>query len=443
MLREMKFEGIPTIHSGRTNKCWIHSKITTTPGTDPKSQKLLNSTHELVWSKASKGDVHAAVVVKRPKNMPIHLLQAVGLHPASTDRLAKLLLLWSTKALLLPAIEGSDTHGTLTLGEGGMMREHGAHSEFMFTGSSWDRAEHGGTAGAAKKKQAAHHTAVIVGGGGGATKKHKAAKGRAIAPAALEHQWDGADVEEEHGDLSTHGTDHIQRRKLNSFAPTHTDGALKLQARTDRSTRVYATLWAGIWESVSTSTNFHPEQSTSILTYGNEMATIGMKLSRQVTTGSLMMVIPMSTDDIEWKTVEKLATEMSLSKSLFSRPLTESVVLQLYQLPDRMRFQFLGIETYLSVATLASQFPAYGARFSAGIYTRGCHWVPRLLASSKQTCGQCHSSRVFTPLTGWHCKLRPNTEGIWDGCLHLLKRRSCTVLGVRRKRPLKQWCWDS
>jgi hypothetical protein len=26
-------------------------------------------------------------------------------------------------------------------------------------------------------------------------------------------------------------------------------------------------------------------------------------------------------------------------------------------------------------------------------------------------CDQWHSSRVFTPLTGWHCKLRPNTAG--------------------------------
>jgi Cu/Zn superoxide dismutase len=37
-------------------------------------------------------------------------------------------------------------------------------------------------------------------------------------------------------------------------------------------------------------------------------------------------------------------------------------------------------------------------------------------------CDQCHSSRVFTPLIGWHCKLRPNTEGTgkeldwWSGC---------------------------
>jgi hypothetical protein len=28
-----------------------------------------------------------------------------------------------------------------------------------------------------------------------------------------------------------------------------------------------------------------------------------------------------------------------------------------------------------------------------------------------QACDQWHSSRKFTPLTGSHCKLRPNTEG--------------------------------
>jgi hypothetical protein len=54
----------------------------------------------------------------------------------------------------------------------------------------------------------------------------------------------------------------------------------------------------------------------------------------------------------------------------------------------------------------------HGARFSTEIYTRGCHWFPRLLASSEQSCDQWHSSRVSTFLTSSHCKLRPNTEGL-------------------------------
>ena len=38
-------------------------------------------------------------------------------------------------------------------------------------------------------------------------------------------------------------------------------------------------------------------------------------------------------------------------------------------------------------------------------------------------CDQWHSSRASTPLTGWHCKLHPNTEG---RCHH------CTVLGFEQ-----------
>jgi hypothetical protein len=52
----------------------------------------------------------------------------------------------------------------------------------------------------------------------------------------------------------------------------------------------------------------------------------------------------------------------------------------------------------------------HGARFSAEICTRGCHWIPRLLASSEQTCDQWHSSRKSTFLTSSHCESRPNTE---------------------------------
>ena len=43
---------------------------------------------------------------------------------------------------------------------------------------------------------------------------------------------------------------------------------------------------------------------------------------------------------------------------------------------------------------------AHGARFSAEIYTRGCHWIPRMFASSEHACDQWHSSRMFTHLTG-------------------------------------------
>jgi hypothetical protein len=55
-----------------------------------------------------------------------------------------------------------------------------------------------------------------------------------------------------------------------------------------------------------------------------------------------------------------------------------------------------------------------GRGFLTEVYTLGCHWFPRLLASSEYACDQWHSSRVFTPLTGWHCTFRPNTEGEHD-----------------------------
>jgi Ran GTPase-activating protein (RanGAP) involved in mRNA processing and transport len=40
-----------------------------------------------------------------------------------------------------------------------------------------------------------------------------------------------------------------------------------------------------------------------------------------------------------------------------------------------------------------------------------CGLTPLLRLKRCHVCGQCQSSRVTTPLTGWHCKSRPNTEG--------------------------------
>jgi hypothetical protein len=64
----------------------------------------------------------------------------------------------------------------------------------------------------------------------------------------------------------------------------------------------------------------------------------------------------------------------------------------------------------LSSGTLHVQ-NGYGARFSDRDLHSRMSLVPtpaglKLL----QACYQWHSSRAFTPLTGWHCKFRPNTE---------------------------------
>jgi hypothetical protein len=65
-----------------------------------------------------------------------------------------------------------------------------------------------------------------------------------------------------------------------------------------------------------------------------------------------------------------------------------------------------------------------GARFYTEIYTRGCHWFPRLCSACsfcmRVTNGIPPRCSLFLP--GWHCKLRPNTDGNFgDQC-------TCTML---------------
>jgi hypothetical protein len=50
------------------------------------------------------------------------------------------------------------------------------------------------------------------------------------------------------------------------------------------------------------------------------------------------------------------------------------------------------------IAFEVEPFRRHGARFSAEIYTRGCHWIPRMFASIEHACDQWHSSRKFTLL---------------------------------------------
>jgi hypothetical protein len=42
-------------------------------------------------------------------------------------------------------------------------------------------------------------------------------------------------------------------------------------------------------------------------------------------------------------------------------------------------------------------------------------------------CDHWHSSRMFTPYTGRHCKFRPNTEGAWAACLSTHPSRSARL----------------
>ena len=59
----------------------------------------------------------------------------------------------------------------------------------------------------------------------------------------------------------------------------------------------------------------------------------------------------------------------------------------------------------------ANMQQVYGARFQTEIFTRGCHWIPRMFARSERACDQWYFSRVVAPFTGWHCKSCHNTEG--------------------------------
>jgi hypothetical protein len=58
--------------------------------------------------------------------------------------------------------------------------------------------------------------------------------------------------------------------------------------------------------------------------------------------------------------------------------------------------------------------------------------------ASEHACDQWHSSRKYTPLTGLHCKLRPNTEGATPGASVFAAgwvRLYCFGCAVRVFRP--------
>jgi hypothetical protein len=77
--------------------------------------------------------------------------------------------------------------------------------------------------------------------------------------------------------------------------------------------------------------------------------------------------------------------------------------------------------------------PKVRSAFSDSNLLSRMSWVPTPARSksSEQACDQWHSSRVFTPLTGWHCKLRPNTEGL-D-----LRRPGTTLLTINSVATLR------
>jgi hypothetical protein len=65
---------------------------------------------------------------------------------------------------------------------------------------------------------------------------------------------------------------------------------------------------------------------------------------------------------------------------------------------------FMGVPAELSLVRCAF--------FDSNLQSRmPLSFTPLFRLKLLHACGQWHSSRVFTSLTGWYCKLRPNTEG--------------------------------
>jgi hypothetical protein len=78
---------------------------------------------------------------------------------------------------------------------------------------------------------------------------------------------------------------------------------------------------------------------------------------------------------------------------------------------------------------------ASGARFPTEMYTLGCHCMPALVRLKLfYACDQWHSARNCTPLTGLHCTLRPNTEGLVE---KLVLR-----VGVDGQQEAKRAVWE-
>jgi hypothetical protein len=58
---------------------------------------------------------------------------------------------------------------------------------------------------------------------------------------------------------------------------------------------------------------------------------------------------------------------------------------------------------------------------------------------------QWHSSRWFTPLTGWHCKLRPKTEGQNYSAIHpaLVLSKEVVIVGSHKLIVAQNFGWPT
>ena len=272
----------------------------------------LPGTHQIRWKRVGKTDAPLNVELYRPEGFPFHALSTLVLTVPSYTRLGALLFNRGTDALLRPAVQGDDYRGTLTLQKEGLARQHGAANEFMFAGASWS-APAGPRSGGGRRKlrSVPALAAAAVGAGAGA-------------------------------DVGATG----QRRRL-------------LATHTDKSERHFGSFWASVWDSVSSGDDFDRDAPVSILTYGAELAYVGIKLARQVTLGTLLVVSGHDHTTAAFTAASTLMDELSIEHSLYKRQLNPRIVGELYQLPDVVHYQFLGTETFHLIATLGADFVPY------------------------------------------------------------------------------------
>lgn len=303
--------------------------------------------HTIRWKRLTKADAAASVHLFRPRGFPFHALNTLAFSAASYGRLGIRLFERGTESLLAPAVEGNDYRGTLTLKGEGFVREHGAAREFMFTGPSWSRPasfDGGGrrlrsvrTMDDSTRMEPVHdhdHAAGLVPPALPVPEAQQQPRGSVGRAEALRRLQGGP------------------RRQL-------------LGLREDQSERLFESFWPSVWESVTGGDDFDRDTPTSIVTYGTELAYVGIKVARQITLGSLLVISGHNHSTPAFHAISTLMDELSIEHALYKRQLTAEVVDELYVLPDVVHYQFLGIETFHQVANLGAAFIPYFGRLLA------------------------------------------------------------------------------
>jgi hypothetical protein len=92
----------------------------------------------------------------------------------------------------------------------------------------------------------------------------------------------------------------------------------------------------------------------------------------------------------------------------------------------------------------------HSARFSTESYTRECHWIPRMFASSEHACDKWHSSREYTALTVVTINCAQTLKGLASSAIGRLEgSRRCAseqsgaaVTPVAATAPPSNWAAD-